>query len=164
MSRLTIRRAGYMDRLSAASQERSRLPLREIIGRLRGGENLCDLARSFGLLTDRDEEMHLRRDWYGEGEPDDRSRWWPDFNVEGIVRAGYLQALGLVESLDLPLAAYWLTGHPDFVAVVLPSRYQVTFTLLTPEPTLGGSRRLIDEGVTIYEDAGHIHLDPGVMK
>jgi hypothetical protein len=161
---LSLRRAGFLQRLSDASEHRRDFPLGQIIAALEAGEGLCDLASRHGLLTDPAEEAHLRRDWYGEGEPDRRSRWWPEHDVERLVREGYVRAFKGVRDRDLPLAAYWLSGHHDFVVAVLPSRFQMTLLLLTPDPRPMAEAAEQDAGVTIREIGGRLRIDGGAMK
>jgi len=150
--------------MAEASENRHAIPLEEIIGGLSAGDNLCDLAQRFHLLPDPREEAHLRRDWYGEGEPGGLSRWWPQHKVEEIVRLAYIRAFRLVLDLDLPMVAYWLTGHDDFVVSVLPSKFQVTMMLITPHPPEEGNRAFGDGLIAIYEREGQVGADEGMLK
>jgi hypothetical protein len=125
--RMQLQSAGFLKRLAEASQEWRHLPLGRLVERLEGGEDLCDLAREFGLLADAAEEEHLRRDWYGGA-----SSWWPEHDVTDIVRRAYVDALRMVQERGVPVAAYWIEGASELRVELLPSRNQITMLFLTP--------------------------------
>jgi hypothetical protein len=123
-----VQRAPFLERLSAASRRRAEFDLDAILRELRSPAKLVDLAKKFRLLSDPDEERHLREDWYGEtGRP-----WWPGFPVEAIVRQGYIEMIELVKRRDLPVDALWVTGQSEFRISLTSSPSQITMLFLTP--------------------------------
>jgi len=118
---------GFLERLADASKHAGEFPLDQILRRLRNHDNLCDVAKDFGLLPDAEEEQHLRRDWYGGPHS-----WWPNYPVEGRVREGYIELLGIVREKRLPVQALWIEGSLDFVVRTSVSDIQITFLIFTP--------------------------------
>jgi len=163
MPNLTLWRSLFLERLHEASRHAEKYPLDEILARLEGGENICDVASDAGLVPDADEDEHLRRDWYGYGEPDGRSRFWPDWDVEGITREAYIRALRCMLELKVPVTGYWISGIDEFAVPILPSPSQITMVMLTPTPRMELGERA--EGLEIVRSfGGRTYVDPGVFK
>jgi hypothetical protein len=78
-----------------------------------------------GLNTD--DTDHFRDDWLGT--------WWPDKDVEQVLRAGYRAAIERARHLELPLESLWVCAQEDqFQVYVCEGPRQVTVIVFTPPP------------------------------
>jgi hypothetical protein len=78
-----------------------------------------------GLNTD--DAEHFRNDWLGG--------WWPDKDVEQVLRAGYRAAIERARDLELPLESLWVCANEDeFQVYICEGPRQVTVIVFTPPP------------------------------
>ncbi len=124
MRDLKLVRSRLLQKIFEQTQAGS-LPLDDAVRRLEAGEHLLTVARSLELI-DEESEAHFRDHWFAPGG------YLGDRDVEGILRAAFIQALRMASSLHVPIAGFWLSGAEELAAPVLPSPSQVTLLVLTP--------------------------------
>ena len=78
-----------------------------------------------GLNTD--DAAHFRQDWLGS--------WWPDKDVEPVLRAGYRAAIERARELEVPIESLWVCANEDeFQVYICEGPRQVTVIVFTPPP------------------------------
>jgi hypothetical protein len=127
MSTIKIRKPNFLDRLAHASEHADNYNLNKILERLED-EPLMEIADSLSLLPDEGEKAHLKKDWYG-GEQDS---WWPEYEVEKIIRDGYVRLLTAVKQHKLPVEAFWIDDTNEFKVDIHVGKRQITMFLITP--------------------------------
>jgi hypothetical protein len=74
-----------------------------------------------------DDADHFRDDWLGT--------WWPNKDVEQVLRAGYRAAIERARNLELPLESLWVCAQEDqFQVYICEGPRQVTVIVFTPPP------------------------------
>lgn len=75
--------------------------------------------------------------------------WWPDHDVEDIMRAGFKEALTRARDAGLPLEALWVCADEKvFQVYINQGPHQVTVLVFTPPP----SEHVADETLTAPEN------------
>jgi hypothetical protein len=124
MSELKLVRSRLLQKIFEQTKSGG-FPVAEARTRLEAGEDLLTVARGYDLI-DEQSESHFRADWFTKGG------YWGERDVDGVIRRGFIEALGMAETLNAPIAGYWLSGAEDLAVPVLPSPVQVTLLVLTP--------------------------------
>jgi hypothetical protein len=78
-----------------------------------------------GLNTD--DADHFQQHWL--------AGWWPNKDVEQVLRAGYRAAIERARNLELPLESLWVCADEDqFQVYICEGPRQVTVIVFTPPP------------------------------
>jgi hypothetical protein len=77
---------------------------------------------------------HFRADWLGT--------WWPNKDVEDVLRAGYRAAIERARDLELPIESLWVCANEgQFQVYICEGPRQVTVIVFTPPPPGEGDAR-----------------------
>jgi hypothetical protein len=90
-----------------------------------------------------DDAGHFRQHWLGT--------WWPNKDVEEVLRAGYRAAIERARDLELPIESLWVCANEDqFQVYISEGPRQVTVIVFTPPPGErdGGQREHTPEQLT----------------
>lgn len=122
-------------------------------------QHYVDVLVKHGAVSNKFEELHLRKHWFPQ-EPDKaQAVWWQDLQpIEPVARKSMILAFEIALERGLPVDAFWICrpGETHFDATVTWNEAQVNRILFTPAmpESVKGFDLPVPEGVSREDSAG----------